>query len=236
MTYAWISGRDKKLAFVAGPEGELLKSKSKLCCTMSLMAYMNSGKSSLLGTILGMLNINSGTIAIDGVDLAILPTESVRQRLVAIPQNPVIILGTARLNMDPEQRHDDEQIIEALKKVGLWNWLEDRGGLNAEMTTDSMSQGQQQLLSLARALLRSGSVLLLDEATSNMDNQTNGMVQEIIRDHFASWTVISVSHRLHDVLSWDVVVVIGDGRVVEIGNPNDLRMSGGHFAELLASS
>ena len=186
--------------------------------------------------MLGLLKINSGTIVIDGVDLSTMPTESVRQRLVAIPQNPVIILGTVRLNMDPDGQHDDSRITDMLKKVGLWAWVEDRGGLNAEMTTESMSQGQQQLLSLARALLRSGSVLLLDEATSNMDNQTNAMVQEVIRDHFASWTVISISHRLHDVMGYDLIVVIGDGRVVEVGQPDELRSRGGHFAQLLASS
>jgi ATP-binding cassette subfamily C (CFTR/MRP) protein 1 len=146
--------------------------------------------------------------------------------------------------MDPHQHHADAMIIAALQKVNLWTWLQDRGGLDAGMTTDTMSQGQQQLLSLARALLRcgtgsglgNGSVLLLDEATSNMDGETNEMVQGVIQEEFKGWTVIMVSHRLTDVVKCDVVVVMGEGRVIEVGEPDVLRRSGGAFAQLLAST
>ena len=182
-----------------------------------------SGKSSLLSTLLRLLDMESGSIMIDGVDLATVPREVIRSRLVAIPQDPFILSGSVRLNADPSATLADDLIINALSKVQLWDILNARGGLEADMNTQPLSQGQQQLFCLARALLRSGSrILVLDEATSSVDAETDQIVQRLIRDEFKDHTIITVAHRLDTIMDSDKVAVLEKGRLVEFESPRAL--------------
>jgi ATP-binding cassette subfamily C (CFTR/MRP) protein 1 len=108
-----------------------------------------SGKSSLLSSILRILDassgVSSGRILIDGLDLSTIPRSLIRSRLATVPQKPVSLPGTVRLNVDPFARRSDEEIIAVLNKVHLWSVLADRGGLEAEYAQVSLSQGQEQL-------------------------------------------------------------------------------------------
>ncbi|PYI23686.1 putative ATP-binding cassette transporter [Aspergillus violaceofuscus CBS 115571] len=187
-----------------------------------------SGKSSLLGTTLGMLELTSGSILIDDLDLSTIPRETVRERLVTIAQNPLIFAGcTVRLNADPTPGGSgsgnlpDAEIIAALDRVGLWHGVlaERSGGLDAELGADTLSRGQTQLFGIARAMLklqRSGArVLLLDEATSHVDRETEARVQALLREEpFRSCSVLAVAHRVESLADYDGVVVLERGRVV----------------------
>lgn len=113
-----------------------------------------------------MLNLDGGSISIDGVDLRKLPHEYVRSRLVALPQDSYIFDGTVRLNVDPTKTASDEQILDVLKKVHLWSKVEARGGLEHIIHDDFFSPGESQLLVFARAMLRTSKILILDEFTS----------------------------------------------------------------------
>lgn len=137
--------------------------------------------------MLGLIAQDAGKIIIDGVDLATLPREYLRTRIVAVPQEAYILEGTVRLNADPYRTQDEEdsqstavdsegrdkEIIAALERVGLWKKIEARGGLSASIDDRFFSQGEAQLMILARAMLREGEsrVLLLDEATSRQVSQ-----------------------------------------------------------------
>lgn len=107
-----------------------------------------------------------GTITIDGVDVARMSRETLRERLTAIPQDTVFLSGDVRLNCDPRKRSSDEQIVEALRAAHLWDAIEAKGGLGAELSDSTLSKGQQQLFSLARALLDHSQVVAMDEASS----------------------------------------------------------------------
>ncbi|KAJ5190136.1 multidrug resistance-associated protein [Penicillium cinerascens] len=203
-----------------------------------------SGKSSLLSAILGMLNITNGSILIDNVDLATLPPEMVRERLVTIPQDPFIMVGcTVRLNTDPTGKLPDADIIAALDRVGIWKGvLDDRGGLEAEITdTLSLSRGQQQLLEIARAILKieasHAKILLIDEATSGVDMETDARVQALLeREPFHSCTVLTVAHRVHTLMDYDLVFVLDQGKVIETGRPRELAgQKDSAFSSLLNS-
>jgi ABC-type multidrug transport system fused ATPase/permease subunit len=133
---------------------------------------------------------------IDGVDLRTVPREIIRQRLVAILQDPFILPGSVRSKADPLGAAADEEITSALKKIGIWSALESRGGLDAVLQDQPLSQGQQQLFCLARAMLRKSRVLILDEATSSVDSETDQVMQKVIKEEFKGWTIISVAHRV----------------------------------------
>lgn len=196
---------------------------------------LNSGKSSLILTLLRLVEIESGTIVINGIDISKVPREEIRTRIIAIPQDPFIFNDTVRFNADPFALATDEEIISALVKVQLWSVMEPRGGLDTQMKLQPLSQGQQQLFALARAILRKekSKILVLDEATSNVDPKTDKLMQRIIRDQFGTHTIITVAHRLDTIADADVVAVLDSGRLAEFGSPDELlKLDDGAYKKL----
>lgn len=113
-----------------------------------------------------MLELDGGSIIVDGVDISTIPRQDVRSKLIAIPQEPYLLTGTVRHNVDPLHSVSNEAIISALDKVSLWGLLKEKGGLDAQVDDELLSHGQRQLISLARAMVRKSTILVLDEATS----------------------------------------------------------------------
>ncbi|KAK1988938.1 P-loop containing nucleoside triphosphate hydrolase protein [Colletotrichum cereale] len=208
---------------------------------IGIVGRTGSGKSSLLLALLRLLPLSSGTISVDEVPLHSLPLLPLRSALIAITQDQFVLPGTVRQNLDPvgAVSADDALVELVLARLGLWETIRENGGLDAEFAEQALSHGQRQLFFLARATLRKdvGRVVLLDEATSSVDAHTERMVKDLIRGEFKDHTVIAIAHRLDTVADFDRVVVLDNGRVVEVGNPQDLlQQAGGRFRELWDAS
>lgn len=184
-----------------------------------------------------MVELSSGSIHIDGVDITKIPRQEIRSRINGVSQSPLLIKGSIRRNMDPNGSYAEKAIIEAIKSVGLYTKIQEKGGLDTDISEVFLSQGQQQLFCLARAILRPGKVLVLDEATSNVDAKTDEIMQRVIREKFCTHTILAVAHKLETILDYDKVVVLDAGRVVESGDPCTLLSTeGSYFSRLYASS
>ncbi|KAL3424167.1 ABC transporter [Phlyctema vagabunda] len=225
---------------------------------LAICGRSGSGKSSMILLLLRLLNplgSCSQNITIDDIPLHKIDRTTLRQRIIAIPQDPVFLpSGTSFMsNLDPFNTSTALECQSVLETVGLWPLIEQRGGLDEGMSADTLSQGQKQLFSLARAILRrricarqreaqfgtatkrgnSTGILLLDEVSSSVDQETDRIIQNIIRVEFESYTIIMVSHRLEMVLGFDTVLVMNQGSVVEKGAPSTLVESeGSRFREL----
>ncbi|KAK9415303.1 hypothetical protein SUNI508_02151 [Seiridium unicorne] len=193
-----------------------------------------SGKSSLLLALLHLINFK-GSITIDGHNISRIPRETLRERLTAVPQDPVFLSGTVRLNSDPHRLSSDESIVQALRAVKLWDVIEAKGGLDAQVNDELFSKGQQQLFSLARALLNHSKIVVMDEASSSLDAQSEELMMSIVKDKFEHATVLSVAHRLDTIADFDRVLVLDSGKVIEQGNPRDLLTRPSAFRSLYES-
>lgn len=206
---------------------------------VAICGRTGSGKSSLVALILKLLDplpSNTHKILIDNTPLSRINRPALRQRLIALPQEAVFLPDgtTFQANLDPYDASTPEDCRAVLAAVGLWTFVEERGGLNGGMTAGTFSAGQRQLFSVGRALLRrrirtgrldgatDRGILLLDEVSSSVDRETEIVIQDIIKSEFENYTVIAVSHRLDMIMDFDRVIVMDKGEIVEMGVPAQL--------------
>ncbi|KAJ5923278.1 hypothetical protein N7454_008523 [Penicillium verhagenii] len=208
---------------------------------IGIVGRTGAGKSSLTLALLRLIDPQRGSILIDGIDISTIKLQSLRSKIAFIPQDPVLFSGTVRSNLDYFQEIPTDKLNDALRRVKLLS--EDDEQRTGLFTLDSpisagganMSQGQRQLLCLARILIRDPKIIILDEATSAVDNETDLWIQDTIRSEF-NRTLIVVAHRLRTIASFDKVIVIDDGRIGEIGTPAELLKAKGLFYDLVQKS
>ncbi|KFA49912.1 hypothetical protein S40293_01213 [Stachybotrys chartarum IBT 40293] len=199
---------------------------------VAICGRTGSGKSSLTLSLLRLMDIDMGSITIDGVDITTLPHEFVRNRLVALPQEAYVFDGTLRLNVDPSQTLPDSRIQEVLERVQLWKKVTHRGGLDVVIGEDFFSPGEAQLLVFARAMLRKSKILILDEFTSSLDEETSAIVDKVLKTWFDGWTILSIAHKLEAVLDYDKIAVFDAGRLMEFDSPQQLLQKESMFRSL----
>ena len=195
-----------------------------------------SGKSSLMVALFRIQELASGQILIDGIDCATVPLHLLRSKLGIIPQDPVMFSASVRFNLDPFNEHSDMDVWDALRSVHMDQHVSSLPGKLEEMVAeggDNFSVGQRQLICIARALLRRPRILVLDEATASVDNDTDELVQAMVRDKFQGATVLTIAHRLHTIIDYDKIMVLDSGRLAEMDQPSSLlTMERGSFRSL----
>lgn len=218
---------------------------------VAICGRTGSGKSSLILVLLRLLDpLNTSTyepgapwsFTIDGVPVERIRRTTLRQRVIAVPQDCVFLPEGASLkeNLDLTGSFSEAECLAVLDKVNLGRFAAECGGLDGVMSTSQLSAGQKQLFGMARTILRrqardrtpagipagggpGGGVLVLDEMSSSVDDETEALMHELVREYFASYTVIMVAHRLDSLSHYaDQIVVMDAGRIVETGPPGEL--------------
>nr|XP_019050369.1 ATP-binding cassette transporter [Kwoniella bestiolae CBS 10118]OCF29299.1 ATP-binding cassette transporter [Kwoniella bestiolae CBS 10118] len=218
---------------------------------VGIVGRTGSGKSTLALALLRMIP-TEGSVVIDGIKTEDINLHALRSHVTIIPQDPVLLSGSLRFNLDPFGEHDDAELNDALQASGLGQTRNppQEGGTGTvsgsatpqRLSLDTqiaagggnLSQGQRQLVALGRALVRNSKILILDEATASVDFETDALIQRSIRSLPSSTTVLTVAHRLSTVMDYDKILVLGSGKVLEFDSPNNLRSNqNSYFAKLV---
>ncbi|KAI9466467.1 P-loop containing nucleoside triphosphate hydrolase protein, partial [Coemansia mojavensis] len=198
---------------------------------IGIVGRTGAGKSSLTFALLRLVEAAQGSIYIDGIDISTIGLHELRSSIAMVPQDPMLLPGTIRDNLDPGNEYNDATIQLALEKTGIWPLLDDQ--LDTWVDGTSFSAGQRQLLSLSRALLWNRKIVILDEATANIDSHTDQLIQQLIRQEFAHSTVLTIAHRLNTVMDSDRILVMDQGQVAEFDTPQALlQQPDSHFSKL----
>ncbi|KAF4340735.1 multidrug resistance [Fusarium beomiforme] len=203
---------------------------------MAICGRTGSGKSTLVNSLLGLVQVSSGLISIDDVDISTLSKDEVRSRFVVLPQESLILSVSIRDYARLFGISDDQEIVQGLKKTGLWQAIEQGGGLDMIVSSDTFSHGERQLFAMTLACLKKGKIVLMDEPTSHVDNDIQTQLRQRVFDTFPESTVLCVTHQVATIVEFDTVLVLDDGKIVEQGDPKELlRQPTSRFAQLYSA-
>ncbi|KKF94190.1 Oligomycin resistance ATP-dependent permease YOR1 [Ceratocystis platani] len=216
---------------------------------IGIIGRTGAGKSSIMSTLFRLVEISSGKITLDGLNISTLGLHELRSRMAIIPQDPTLFHGTVRSNLDPFHEHTDLELWSALRQAGLST---ESGSSESSPTSASaldsekaeptnndassgihldtvveeeglnFSLGQRQLMALARALVRNSQVIVCDEATSSVDVETDDRIQHTIATAFKGRTLLCIAHRLRTIVGYDRICVMDRGQIAQLDTPLNL--------------
>ena len=200
---------------------------------VALVGPSGSGKTTLLNLLLRFYDVNAGTILIDGVPISEVKLESLRQSIALVPQDTFLFDGTILENIGyGSPGATDAAIIAAAKQANAHEFITKTPEAYALRVGEGgvkLSGGEQQRLSIARAILKDAPILVLDEATSSLDTQSEALIQESLANLMAGRTSFIIAHRLSTVVRADKILVIKDGKILETGTHQTLLAKGGLY-------
>ncbi|MBW5448746.1 ATP-binding cassette domain-containing protein [Cohnella sp. CFH 77786] len=201
--------------------------------TVALVGHTGSGKSSILNLLFRFYDVERGTISIDGMDVRDIPKQELRQHMGIVLQDPFLFTGTIASNVslgDPSITR--ERVEQALKDVGAYDmFMQLPNGIDEPVIEkgSTLSAGQRQLISFARALAFDPAILILDEATASIDTETEAIIQRALDVLKRGRTTFVIAHRLSTIRSADQILVLDRGKIVERGNHDELMQLGGKY-------
>jgi len=208
-------------------------------CKCGIIGRTGAGKSSLVAALFRLSGVQGGKLAINGVRVADVPLTELRRALGVLPQAPTIFAGTVRFNLAPMGNVNTQTLWGALERAQLRSVIEALPqGLDTPVNDDtSLSQGERQLLCLARALLASTDILVLDEATSSCDDITDSKIQLALKAETESrgLTTLVIAHRLLTIADADLIIQLEQGRVLKVGTPAEVLPIGSGLGQMSLS-
>lgn len=205
---------------------------------IAIVGPTGAGKTTIVNLLMRFYEINSGRIAIDGVNVADMARSEVHDAFSMVLQDAWLFEGTVRDNLVYNQANiSDEAVEAAAKAVGVHHFIKTLPNGYDTMLDDSvtLSVGQKQLLTIARALLKDAPLLILDEATSSVDTRTEELIQKAMDKLMEGRTSFVIAHRLSTIRNADLILVMKDGNIIEQGNHDELMAQGGFYADLYNS-
>ena len=205
---------------------------------VAIVGPTGAGKTTIVNLLMKFYEIDKGQITIDGVDTRLMTREEVHDQFSMVLQDTWLFEGTIKENLIYNQENiTDEQVIAAAKAVGVHHFIMTLPKGYDTYLDDSvtLSIGQKQLLTIARALLKDSPLLILDEATSSVDTRTEELIQKAMDKLMEGRTSFVIAHRLSTIRNADLILVMKDGNIIEQGNHDDLMEQGGFYADLYNS-
>ena len=205
---------------------------------IAIVGPTGAGKTTMVNLLMKFYEINSGEILIDGISTKDLTRENIHDLFVMVLQDTWVFEGTIRDNLKFNKKNiTDEEIMKICEIVGVDHFIKTLpGGLDAVVgDNDSISQGQKQLLTIARGMIKDAPFLILDEATSNVDTRTEELVQKAMDKLTKGKTSFIIAHRLSTIKNADLILVMKDGNIVEQGTHKELLKKKGFYSELYNS-
>jgi len=204
---------------------------------VGIVGRTGSGKSTVMGAIFRLFELEEGRIFLGGQDIAGIGIGLLRRQVTIVPQDPILFAGQIRKNLDPLGARSDEEVWMGLRRCNFEDSIRGlEGGLLFPVSEggSNFSVGERQVLCLARALLRDARVLCLDEATANIDPKNEKRIQEVLTQELVNYMVLTIAHRLHTVLKSDRIIVLDAGSLAQLGAPRELLETPGILKDLAA--
>ena len=203
---------------------------------IAIVGPTGAGKTTLVNLIMRFYEINGGTIKLDGISTKDFARNTLRGAIGMVLQDTWLFKGSIKENLlYGNQNATDEDIINACKEARIHHFIETLpGGYNYQLTEDgsNISQGQRQLLTIARAIISKPKILILDEATSSVDTRTEQQIQDALDSIMKGRTSFVIAHRLSTIKNAKNIIVMKKGHIVETGNHQELLAKGGFYADL----
>ena len=205
---------------------------------IAIVGPTGAGKTTLVNLLMKFYDINDGDILIDGVSTKTLTRENIHDLFIMVLQDTWLFEGTIRNNIKFNKEDiSDEEIWKICETVGVDHFIKTLpGGLDSTLDdSDSVSQGQKQLLTIARGMVKNAPFLILDEATSNVDTRTEELVQKAMDKLTEGRTSFIIAHRLSTIKNADLILVMNEGNIIEQGTHDELMKQGGFYEKLYNS-